>query len=232
MRRLGASVCVVALFSVLVVPRALPRPVSRSSAALSTRDSALVVAMNAARTARGLPRLRIDVRLTRAARFHSLDMLRRHYFAHGDFGARSQEDDRNAARGLVGEQLLGDLPAVPAGHHHVEQDDVRLLGARDLQPGVAVGSLEDLHPLGLQVDPAEEANRRLVVDNEYGRHRDSCLLSAGLRATGSSKAKLEPAPSLESTHMRPPIAETRPWAMKRPRPVPLAEGSRVMASPR
>ena len=78
----------VALFSVLVVPRALPRPVSRSSAASSTRDSALVVAMNAARTARGLPRLRIDVRLTRAARFHSLDMLRRHYFAHGDFGAR------------------------------------------------------------------------------------------------------------------------------------------------
>jgi uncharacterized protein YkwD len=88
MRRLGASVCVVALFSVLVVPRALPRPVSRSSAASNARDSALVVAMNAARAAHGLPALRFDVRLTRAARFHSMDMLRRHYFAHGNFGAR------------------------------------------------------------------------------------------------------------------------------------------------
>jgi uncharacterized protein YkwD len=79
---------VVALFSVLVVPRALPRPVSRSSAAFTTRDSALVAAMNAARAAHGLPALRVDVRLSRAARFHSVDMLRRHYFAHGNFAGR------------------------------------------------------------------------------------------------------------------------------------------------
>jgi uncharacterized protein YkwD len=44
--------------------------------------------MNATRVAHGLPRLRVDARLARAARFHSVDMLRRHYFAHGDFGAR------------------------------------------------------------------------------------------------------------------------------------------------
>ena len=55
---------------------------------MSTRDSALVDAMNAARTARLLPKLRVDLRLARAARYHSVDMLRRHYFAHGNFGAR------------------------------------------------------------------------------------------------------------------------------------------------
>jgi uncharacterized protein YkwD len=44
--------------------------------------------MNAARATHLLPKLSVDARLTRAARYHSLDMLRRHYFAHGNFGAR------------------------------------------------------------------------------------------------------------------------------------------------
>jgi uncharacterized protein YkwD len=35
-----------------------------------------------------LPKLSVDLRLTRAARFHSQDMLRRDYFAHGDLLAR------------------------------------------------------------------------------------------------------------------------------------------------
>ncbi len=44
--------------------------------------------MNAARTARHLAPLRADAALQRAARSHSADMLRRRYFAHGDFSLR------------------------------------------------------------------------------------------------------------------------------------------------
>jgi uncharacterized protein YkwD len=51
-------------------------------------ESQLIVAINAVRSVHLLPRLTIDRRLVRAARSHSRDMLRRHYFAHGNFGAR------------------------------------------------------------------------------------------------------------------------------------------------
>jgi uncharacterized protein YkwD len=40
------------------------------------------------RTIHLLPRLSVDPRLVKAARSHSRDMLRRQYFAHGDFGQR------------------------------------------------------------------------------------------------------------------------------------------------
>ena len=48
----------------------------------------LLRAVNGTRTAHGLRPLRIDVRLVRAARSHSLEMLRGDYFAHGDFHGR------------------------------------------------------------------------------------------------------------------------------------------------
>ncbi|HWH55512.1 MAG TPA: CAP domain-containing protein [Gaiellaceae bacterium] len=61
---------------------------SSGALALTPRETALIVAINAVRTVHLLPTLRIDRRLVRAARSHSRDMLRRHYFAHGDFGRR------------------------------------------------------------------------------------------------------------------------------------------------
>jgi uncharacterized protein YkwD len=82
---------VVALFAALAAPGAMPRPVTRSSAALTSRDASLIVAINAVRTLHLLPTLHIDRRLTRAARSHSRDMLRRHYFDHGNFGARMNQ---------------------------------------------------------------------------------------------------------------------------------------------
>src|SRR5690349_11679811 len=88
MRRAAVSVCVVALLAAIAAPGAAPRPESRSQAALSTRETALVVAINSVRTLHLLPKLRVDFRLLRAARSHSRDMLRHNYFAHGDFGAR------------------------------------------------------------------------------------------------------------------------------------------------
>ncbi len=45
--------------------------------------------MNAVRTSHGLPRLRVDYHLFRAARNHSADMMSRQYFAHGAVAGRA-----------------------------------------------------------------------------------------------------------------------------------------------
>lgn len=59
------------------------------TAAMSgTRSSALVSAINAVRALHLLPKLSVDICLARAARAHSRDMLRRHYFGHANFAAR------------------------------------------------------------------------------------------------------------------------------------------------
>ncbi|MGN6431974.1 MAG: CAP domain-containing protein [Gaiellaceae bacterium] len=52
------------------------------------RGRAIVAAVNAVRAAHVLPGLQVDFRLARAARAHSLDMMRRGYFAHGNLLAR------------------------------------------------------------------------------------------------------------------------------------------------
>jgi uncharacterized protein YkwD len=56
--------------------------------AATTRNAALVSAVNSVRTLHLLPKLRVDLHLSRAARAHSRDMLRRQYFGHGNFSAR------------------------------------------------------------------------------------------------------------------------------------------------
>jgi len=56
---------------------------SRSSAEIS-----LLHAVNATRTAHGLRPLSLDSTLTRAARAHSVEMLRGGYFAHGNLHGR------------------------------------------------------------------------------------------------------------------------------------------------
>jgi uncharacterized protein YkwD len=62
--------------------------VIKNRSTVTMRETALVIAINSVRRLHLLPRLRIDLRLVRAARSHSRDMLRRQYFAHGDFGQR------------------------------------------------------------------------------------------------------------------------------------------------
>jgi uncharacterized protein YkwD len=70
---------------------------------LSSSESSLLQSMNAVRTSHGLAPLRLDVRLLRAARGHSVDMMRRQYFAHGAVAARALAQ---GARGPVfGEDL-------------------------------------------------------------------------------------------------------------------------------
>jgi uncharacterized protein YkwD len=59
--------------------------------------------MNAVRKSHGLPGLRVDLHLVRAARGHSSDMMRRGYFAHGFVAGRAVAA---GARGpLFGEDL-------------------------------------------------------------------------------------------------------------------------------
>ena len=88
MRRGALSVCVAVLFAVLAAPGAAPSTLAGNSRALTARDNSLIAALNAERALQLLPKLRFDYRLARAARAHSLDMLRHDYFAHGNFSGR------------------------------------------------------------------------------------------------------------------------------------------------
>jgi uncharacterized protein YkwD len=81
-------VCVAALFAVLAAPEAAPSTLAGNSRAQTARDNSLIAALNAERALQLLPKLRFDYRLARAARAHSLDMLRHDYFAHGNFSGR------------------------------------------------------------------------------------------------------------------------------------------------
>src|SRR6266540_7307025 len=70
---------------------------------LTSSEASLLQTMNGVRTSHGLAPLRVDVRLVRAARGHSADMMRRQYFAHGSVAGRALAA---GARGpLFGEDL-------------------------------------------------------------------------------------------------------------------------------
>ena len=59
-----------------------------SAAPTKAGEAGLLQVVNGVRTDHGLGALRLDPALGNAARSHSVDMLRRDYFAHGAFGAR------------------------------------------------------------------------------------------------------------------------------------------------
>jgi uncharacterized protein YkwD len=61
-----------------------------NAAELTATEQALLAEMNRVRAAHGLVWLKVDPKLQRAARGHSADMLRRGYFAHGNFSRRVQ----------------------------------------------------------------------------------------------------------------------------------------------
>ena len=92
------------IFVVFLLLCALAVPAGTAQArALTGSESSLLTTMNAVRKARGLAPLRVDFRLTRAARGHSADMMRRQYFAHGSVAGRAL---RAGAHGpLFGETL-------------------------------------------------------------------------------------------------------------------------------
>ena len=90
-------VVVVALF-LLAAPAG-----ATSTASLTTAERALLSELNRVRAGHGLPGLRIDWRLQRAARVHSAAMIRQDFFSHGAFAQRMRA---SGARGPVfGENL-------------------------------------------------------------------------------------------------------------------------------
>jgi uncharacterized protein YkwD len=92
------------LLAVLLVVFAVLLPATAAPArGLRNSEASLLSTMNAVRQSHGLPPLRVDYRLVRAARGHSADMMRRQYFAHGSVAARVT---RAGARGpRYGEDL-------------------------------------------------------------------------------------------------------------------------------
>ena len=78
----------VLLLALLGPGGAKPGRVTGNRTAAGTGARAIVAAVNAVRAAHLLPPLSVDLRLSRAARAHSLDMMRRGYFAHGNLLAR------------------------------------------------------------------------------------------------------------------------------------------------
>ena len=86
------------LAALLLAPAALA-----SAPRLSPVEAGLLRSVNQTRAAHGLRPLGLDLTLLRAARAHSSDMLRRDYFAHGQFLSRMLSFH---ARGpVVGENL-------------------------------------------------------------------------------------------------------------------------------
>ena len=88
MRGVAAAIFAIGLIAAAMASAAASKPTTTVRGVLTAREAGLVAAINTTRAARGLPRMRVDVRLVRAARSHSRDMIRRQYFAHGDFASR------------------------------------------------------------------------------------------------------------------------------------------------
>ena len=78
-------VVLAAVFSVFVLAAAASAGVRTTKAGTV---AGLLQAENRTRAAHGLRPLRVDRTLVRAARAHSVEMLRGNYFAHGDFHGR------------------------------------------------------------------------------------------------------------------------------------------------
>jgi uncharacterized protein YkwD len=91
MQRNSRSRAAVALSAALLAALVVA-PSSLGSGVVMTRaESHLAALINRFRAAHGVRPLTVDPRLTRAARAHSRDMLRRGYFGHGAVVARLRE---------------------------------------------------------------------------------------------------------------------------------------------
>jgi uncharacterized protein YkwD len=76
------------LVAFLTISAVLATAAVAQARTLSGSEASLLQTMNSVRASYGLAALRVDVRLVRAARGHSADMVRRQYFAHGAVAGR------------------------------------------------------------------------------------------------------------------------------------------------
>jgi uncharacterized protein YkwD len=105
--RKGVTTVAIALVVVVIGGSLVARSLVRSGAspALATEASVLVL-LNQQRSAHRLHPFVLDAKLTQSASSHTVDMLRRGYFAHdGPQGAWDVRIRRHVARSVVGEIL-------------------------------------------------------------------------------------------------------------------------------
>ena len=76
------------LVGLLIVLSVLVPVAGAQAGGITSSEASLLTTMNSVRKSHGLPALRIDFHLVRAARGHSADMMRRQYFSHGFMGGR------------------------------------------------------------------------------------------------------------------------------------------------
>ena len=88
----------------------------------------------------------------------------------GLLGAGGQHDDRQAVHVGVLPQRAGGVEAAHAGHHHVEDDQVGLLGGARLDGCSSVTDRDDLVPAVTQLEHDEFADVRVVVSNHDASH--------------------------------------------------------------
>jgi uncharacterized protein YkwD len=88
------------------------QPLTTGGASATPSELAVVRVMNSVRASNGVPPLRIGRALTRAARSHSADMVRRNYFDHGAFVRRLRSFGVGAR--YVGENLASGTLPLPA----------------------------------------------------------------------------------------------------------------------
>ena len=128
------------------------------------------------------------------------------------------DHDDGAGAPVAGAELAGKVPAVHAGHPHVEEDEGRelLLRAREGRRALRGGA----HPAA-RVDEDHLHQREevgvVLHDEDRARARDH----GGASTTrGRLKRKVEPTPGALSNHIRPPCRRTISRLMSRPRPRP------------
>jgi uncharacterized protein YkwD len=94
----SSTICVVFAAGFLALVAVSPA----AGAGKAGTQGSFLQAVNSVRAAHGLQPLRLDAALERAARAHTLEMLRENIFGHGDFSTRMAAFH---LRGMLGENL-------------------------------------------------------------------------------------------------------------------------------
>jgi uncharacterized protein YkwD len=111
-----------------------------SAATVSSRDTALLREVNRVRVAHGLPALRADNHLQRAAVAHTRDMLESDTFEHGPFGSRMVQ--YNVSFSIAGENLawgtgsLGSARSIVKAWLHSPEHRANLLRSSFTRVGI------------------------------------------------------------------------------------------------
>jgi uncharacterized protein YkwD len=103
------------IVAALGVALLLSMPASASGVRLTPVEAAFLREINSTRAAHGLRPVTLQVNLVIAARYHSRDMVKHGFFAHGDFAGRLQRF--GVEPGLVGEDLGWDARVGSAVPH-------------------------------------------------------------------------------------------------------------------